>query len=46
MRVQGQNDGSRLDVRSISRVGKSDVGMNAGRIRAYVGRLGEAAPVS
>jgi uncharacterized protein (DUF1499 family) len=27
--------GSRIDVRSVSRVGKSDVGANAKRIRAY-----------
>jgi hypothetical protein len=32
--------GSRVDVRSVSRVGASDVGKNAGRIRAYLRRLG------
>ncbi|MEP6887814.1 MAG: DUF1499 domain-containing protein [Nitrospirales bacterium] len=30
---------SRIDVRSVSRVGKSDVGTNAQRIRAYVRKL-------
>ena len=31
--------GSRIDVRSVSRVGKSDVGTNARRISAYMSRL-------
>ncbi len=31
--------GSRIDVRSASRVGKSDIGTNARRIREYLGRL-------
>lgn len=31
--------GSRIDVRSVSRVGKSDVGTNARRIKAYLTRL-------
>jgi uncharacterized protein (DUF1499 family) len=31
--------GSRIDVRSVSRVGKSDVGTNARRIKAYLARL-------
>ena len=34
--------GSRIDVRSLSRVGRSDVGVNAARIRAYFGALEEA----
>ena len=42
VRIQGQPDGSRVDVRSVSRVGKSDVGTNAQRIRAYLRRLGSA----
>lgn len=29
-------DGSRVDIRSVSRVGRSDQGMNAARIRAFV----------
>jgi hypothetical protein len=35
--------GSRVDVRSVSRVGVSDVGTNARRIRAYLRRLGDEA---
>lgn len=31
--------GSRVDVRSVSRVGKSDVGTNAKRIKAYLSKL-------
>jgi uncharacterized protein (DUF1499 family) len=42
VRVQSQGDGSRIDVRSVSRVGKSDVGMNAQRIRLYVRKLQRA----
>lgn len=32
-------DGTRVDVRSKSRVGKSDLGVNAARIRDYLGRI-------
>lgn len=42
VRVQALGDGSRVDVRSVSRVGKSDVGTNAQRIRAYLRRLSRA----
>jgi len=35
IRVRGNGSGSRVDVRSTSRVGRSDVGANAARIRAY-----------
>jgi uncharacterized protein (DUF1499 family) len=42
VRIQARGDESRIDVRSVSRVGKSDVGTNAQRIRAYVRRLSEA----
>lgn len=35
IRVRGEGNGSRVDVRSMSRVGRSDVGANAARIRAY-----------
>jgi len=40
IRVRPAGVGSRVDVRSVSRVGGSDVGANAERIRAYVQRLG------
>lgn len=40
IRVEADGDGSRVDVRSVSRVGKSDVGTNAKRIRAYLEMLG------
>lgn len=36
IRVSATDTGSRLDVRSLSRVGRSDVGANAARIRAYL----------
>jgi uncharacterized protein (DUF1499 family) len=39
IRVATAANGSRIDVRSVSRVGKSDVGTNARRIRAYLQRL-------
>ena len=42
IRVRARGDESRIDVRSVSRVGKSDVGKNAQRIRAYIRRLIEA----
>ena len=39
IRITPEPDGSRVDVRSLSRVGKSDVGTNAKRIRAYLRKL-------
>lgn len=39
VRVRPAKSGSRLDVRSMSRVGKSDIGTNAERIREFVRRL-------
>ncbi len=39
IRVQTAPQGSRLDIRSLSRVGVSDVGTNAKRIRAYLDRV-------
>ena len=36
VRIQPADGGSRIDVRSVSRVGKSDVGANAERIRSYL----------
>jgi hypothetical protein len=40
IRVEADGTGSRIDMRSVSRVGKSDVGTNARRIRAYLQALG------
>jgi hypothetical protein len=39
VRIQPDGAGSRLDVRSLSRVGGSDVGTNARRIREYLRRV-------
>lgn len=39
IRVRPDGAGTRVDVRSLSRVGQSDVGANAKRIRAYLARL-------
>jgi hypothetical protein len=39
VRIRPQGDGSRLDVRSVSRVGLSDIGANAARIREYLSKL-------
>ena len=39
IRVAPDGTGSRIDVRSVSRVGRSDFGVNAGRIRAYMAAL-------
>jgi uncharacterized protein (DUF1499 family) len=39
VRISAADVGSRIDVRSKSRVGRSDIGTNARRIRAYVERL-------
>ncbi len=39
VRITPEASGSRVDVRSVSRVGKSDVGANAERIREFLGRL-------
>ena len=36
VRVRPEGSGSRIDVRSVSRVGKSDIGANARRIRTYL----------
>ncbi|MDB4879063.1 MAG: hypothetical protein JWL60_509 [Gemmatimonadetes bacterium] len=40
IRVRPEGAGSRVDVRSVSRVGGSDVGANAERIREFARRLG------
>ena len=39
VRIRSVDGGSRIDVRSVSRVGKSDVGANAARIRAFFAAL-------
>ena len=43
VRVKPDGTGSRVDVRSVSRVGRSDLGTNARRIRAFVEALRAAA---
>jgi uncharacterized protein (DUF1499 family) len=40
IRVSPDGAGSRIDVRSVSRIGRSDFGVNAARIRAYTVALG------
>lgn len=42
IRVRPAAGGSRVDVRSVSRVGGGDAGTNARRIRSYLDRLGDA----
>jgi uncharacterized protein (DUF1499 family) len=39
VRITAAASGSRVDVRSVSRVGKGDLGTNARRIRAYLAKL-------
>ena len=39
VRIRPEGEGSRIDVRSVSRVGLSDLGANAKRIRAFLARL-------
>lgn len=39
VRIVAEGSGSRLDVRSLSRIGKSDVGANARRIRDYLAKV-------
>jgi uncharacterized protein (DUF1499 family) len=41
VRVRPDGSGSRIDVRSLSRVGGGDIGTNAKRVRAYLHRLAE-----
>jgi uncharacterized protein (DUF1499 family) len=43
IRVSAADTGSRIDMRSLSRQGKGDLGVNAARIRAYMRALKHAA---
>ena len=42
VRVRPDSVGSRVDVRSVSRVGKGDLGANAARVRAYLARAAQS----
>jgi len=44
VRIQEGSEGTRVDVRSMSRVGRSDLGMNAKRIRTFMARLRSSLP--
>jgi uncharacterized protein (DUF1499 family) len=39
IRVRAQGQSSIVDVRSLSRIGRSDIGTNAGRVRKFLARL-------
>jgi uncharacterized protein (DUF1499 family) len=39
VRIAAEGGGSRVDVRSLSRIGKSDVGANAKRVREYLAKV-------
>ncbi len=39
VRIRPEGEGSRVDVRSVSRVGLSDLGANANRVRGFLARL-------
>ena len=43
IRVAGDGPGSRVDLRSLSRQGVGDLGVNARRVRAYLAALAQAA---
>lgn len=43
VRIRAADSGSRVDVRSVSRVGRSDVGTNARRIRRFLERINSKA---
>lgn len=43
IRVAADGAGSRIDIRSLSRQGKGDLGVNAARVRAYIAALKKAA---
>jgi len=44
IRVAPAESGSRVDIRSVSRMGRGDFGVNAARVRAYLAALHAAAP--
>jgi uncharacterized protein (DUF1499 family) len=44
VRVRADGAGTRVDIRSVSRVGRSDLGTNARRIRAFLGVLRATLP--
>lgn len=44
IRIRAADGGSRVDVRSLSRIGVGDAGTNARRIRRYLNTLRESAP--
>jgi hypothetical protein len=46
IRVRARQVGSVIDVRSLSRIGQSDLGANAARIRQYLRRLRNTMPAS
>lgn len=46
IRVRAQSAASVIDLRSLSRIGQSDLGANAARIRQYLRRLRDAMPAS
>jgi uncharacterized protein (DUF1499 family) len=39
VRIRPEGDGSRIDLRSVSRVGVGDLGANAARIKRFVQRI-------
>ena len=43
LRVSAEGAGSRIDIRSLSRQGRGDLGVNAARVRAYLAALKSAA---
>jgi uncharacterized protein (DUF1499 family) len=43
IRIAAAGSGSRVDVRSVSRVGRNDFGVNAARVRSYLAALQDAA---
>ena len=45
IRIRREGSGSRLDIRSKSRVGRGDLGANARRIRTFVGMMQQASQV-